>query len=183
MLIIGLGNPGKEYIYTRHNAGFLALDAIADHLGVSWQSKFDADFASINHVAGKLYLLKPNTFMNLSGKSAIAAKHYFKIPNENIVTIHDDIEVQPGSLRYKVAGSSAGHNGIKSLDSSIGKDYHRIRIGVGRPDDRMDPADYVLGKFSNPEKVLLDEIIADIVGNFDIMVSGDFEEFSAKFKK
>ena len=183
MLIIGLGNPGNEYSRTRHNAGFIALDAIAANLGLSWQKKFDGEFASTNYQGQKLFLLKPQTYMNLSGKSAIAAKNHYKLGLSDIVVFHDELDIDLGSIRHKVGGGSAGHNGIKSLDSSIGKDYHRIRMGIGRPVGGIDPSDYVLGKFSKDEQLEIDEIIADITRNFDIMVAGEFEEFAAKFKK
>lgn len=183
MLIIGLGNPGKEYTHTRHNAGFMALDSLADALGLSWQKKLDAEFASTNYQGKKIYLLKPQTFMNLSGKSAIAAKNYYKIELSDIVVLHDELDIELGSIRHKVGGGSAGHNGIKSVDSCIGKDYHRIRIGIGRPEGRMDPSDYVLGKFSKDEQQNIDEIVADITRNLDMIIAGDFEGFAAKFKK
>lgn len=183
MLIIGLGNPGSEYINTRHNAGFMALDSIADSLGAAWQKKFDGEFANILYQGKKIYLLKPSTYMNLSGKSASLVKNYYKIQNSDIVVMHDELDLDLGELRYKVGGGSAGHNGIKSLDSSIGKDYHRVRIGISRPDDKMDPSDYVLGKFTKDEQIIMDEVIADITRNFDLIISSNFEEFISKFKK
>lgn len=185
MLIIGLGNPGSQYTFTRHNVGFLAIDSLANYCGASWQesAKFEAEFANIVYRGKKLYFLKPQTFMNLSGRSAIAIKNYYKIELSDIVVIHDELDLELGSLRCKIGGGSAGHNGIKSLDSSIGKDYHRIRMGIGRPEGQMDPSDYVLGKFAKDEQIIIDEVIADIRHNFDMIIDKDFEGFASKFKK
>lgn len=183
MLIIGLGNPGNEYINTRHNVGFMLVDAIASSLGLSWQNKFDGEFASTNYQGKKIFLLKPHTYMNLSGKSAIAAKNYYKIDLSDIVVFQDELDIDFASIKHKVGGGSGGHNGIKSLDSSMGKDYHRIRVGIGRPTGGMDPSDYVLSKFSKEEQIEMDEIIADITHNFDMIIAGEFDKFAAKFKK
>jgi PTH1 family peptidyl-tRNA hydrolase len=175
-LIIGLGNPGKEYEYTRHNAGFMALDALADavspeHSAGGWKKEKNALVAK----QGDIILAKPQTFMNLSGTAVQALMSFYKIPLENIIVIHDDIDLKLGDLREKVGGGSAGHNGIKSIDSAVGKDYRRIRIGVGRPEVRaesgerraeVDPSDWVLGKFSESERKEITAVIEKIIAEF-----------------
>ncbi|MGV2432988.1 MAG UNVERIFIED_CONTAM: aminoacyl-tRNA hydrolase [Rickettsiaceae bacterium] len=146
MLIVGLGNPGSEYKATRHNAGFLAIDSIADYLSCNWQhsSKFSGDIATTIHDGKKIILFKPGNYMNLSGLPVSQVKSYYKIDNSNIFVMHDELDLEAGDLRYKFAGGSAGHNGIKSLDASIGNNYHRIRIGIGKPFDKDQVSDFVL---------------------------------------
>jgi len=147
-LIVGLGNPGKKYELNRHNAGFLAVDYLIDTFKASKiSSKFRGDlFKSDNFL-----FLKPATFMNLSGESVVMVKNFYKIDNENIIVIHDDIDLKLGALRFKRGGSSGGHNGLKSIDEHIGNDYYRIRIGIGRPEDKSEVVNYVLSDFSDEE--------------------------------
>lgn len=182
MLIIGLGNPGSEYEDTRHNAGFLALDAIADRLSFNFQdsSKFEAEIASGQIAGKKIFLLKPQTFMNLSGRSVSKVKNYYKIDISDIIVIHDELDIDLGKIRHKIGGGSAGHNGIKSLDSNIGKDYHRIRIGIGRPDNQAEVSDFVLKKFGKAERFLIDESIVKISDNIDFLIEGKIDEFKKK---
>lgn len=184
MLVIGLGNPGSEYQNTRHNAGFLALDYLASSHNCTWQksTKFDAEITNFIHDGKKIHLLKPMTYMNLSGKSAQLVKSYYKLDISDIIVIYDELDLALGSLKHKIGGGSAGHNGIKSIDSTIGKDYNRIRIGIGRPDNGMDPSDYVLGKFSKDERMNLDEIIYNIDRHFDLLSKSEYTEFQSKFK-
>jgi len=184
MLIVGLGNPGENYIRTRHNAGFIALDYLVESLGTSFQynKKFEAEIASTVYQGKKIYLLKPQTYMNLSGRSVSLVKNYYKIDLEDIIVLHDELDIPLGSLRIKKGGGSAGHNGIKSIDAGIGKDYYRVRLGIGRPDSNIDPADYVLSKFSKNEQMSLEELIADIVRNFDLLFLRDFDKFQLQFK-
>jgi len=147
-LVVGLGNPGEKYKLNRHNIGFLAVDYLIDEFKASKiSSKFKGDLFK----ADGFLFLKPSTYMNLSGESVKQVKDFYKIPNENIIVIHDDIDLKLGALRFKRGGSSGGHNGLKSIDSLIGNDYYRIRIGVGRPERKEEVVNYVLSDFSEKE--------------------------------
>lgn len=163
-LLVGLGNPGREYVNTRHNVGFLALDFIADSLNThfSSSSKFRSEVATADIGGSKVVLAKPLTFMNLSGSAVQLISHYYKISVNNLIVVHDDIDLALGDIRVKKGGSSAGHNGLKSIDSCLGASYHRIRIGVGRPQNREDVADYVLQNFLKDERVVIDEVLYDV---------------------
>lgn len=157
-LIVGLGNPGREYEKTRHNCGFRAIDLLADSLRVKIdKSKFQGLYAQLSYNGGKLFLLKPQTFMNLSGRSVLQLSAYFHIPQDHIIVLFDDISMQPGRLRLRANGSAGGHNGIKSIISELGSDaFPRVKIGVGaKPSPDYDLADWVLSTFSaNEEKEL-----------------------------
>ena len=157
-LIVGLGNPGKEYTRTRHNAGFRAIDALAESLGCKIDKlKFQGLYGQATYRGVKLLLLKPQTFMNSSGRSVLQLSAYFHIPPQNIIVLFDDISLAPGRLRIRADGSAGGHNGIKSIISELGsQDFPRVKIGVGaKPNPQQDLADWVLSNFSaNEEKAL-----------------------------
>jgi PTH1 family peptidyl-tRNA hydrolase len=150
LLVVGLGNPGREYELTRHNAGWLVLDELARRLGGSWRSKFSGRLAEVRLDGARLALLKPETFMNDSGRAVGAAAKFFKVPPESLLIVHDDVDLEPGRLQARAGGGLAGHNGLRSLAKTLGtQDFLRLRIGVGRP-GRGDPrsvADYVLSGF------------------------------------
>lgn len=161
-LIIGLGNPGAQYAHTRHNVGFMAIDALVGD-GAVWRLEKQALTTTENINGRKVIFVKPQTFMNNSGVSVGALVSFYKIPIENVTVIHDDMDLGVGVLREKVGGGSAGHNGIKSIDSAIGRDYRRIRIGIGHPRDfdvRIDPADWVLGRFTDKELEIINNSIS-----------------------
>ena len=154
-LIVGLGNPGKEYAHTRHNAGFRALDVLADKLGCKVDKlKFQGLYCQTNSGGRKIFLLKPQTYMNLSGRSVLQLSSYFNIPPQRIIVLFDDISLEPGRLRIRADGSAGGHNGIKSIIAEVGsQDFPRVKIGVGgkaHPD--QDLADHVLSGFSAKEE-------------------------------
>ncbi len=157
-LIVGLGNPGKEYAHTRHNCGFRCLDVLAENLGCKVDKlKFQGLYAQTNYNDRKLFLLKPQTFMNLSGRSVLQLSSYFNIPPARIIVLFDDISLEPGRLRIRPDGSAGGHNGIKSIIAELGSQaFPRVKIGVGgkaHPD--QDLADHVLSGFTaNEEKAL-----------------------------
>lgn len=157
-LIVGLGNPGSEYERTRHNCGFRAIDVLADKLGCKIdKAKFQGLYGTANWQGRKLMLLKPQTFMNLSGRSVLQLSAYFHIPPQKIIVMFDDISLEPGRLRIRGNGSAGGHNGIKSIISELGsQDFPRVKIGVGaKPNPNYDLADWVLSTFSaNEEKDL-----------------------------
>ena len=157
-LIVGLGNPGKEYERTRHNAGWLAIDRLAEKLGCKIdKGKFQGLYGQANYGGNKLYLLKPMTYMNLSGRSVVQLSAFFRIPPQNIIVLFDDISLEPGRLRIRADGSAGGHNGIKSIIAELGsQDFPRVKIGVGgkaHPDQNL--ADHVLSGFSASEEKAL----------------------------
>lgn len=157
-LIVGLGNPGKQYERTRHNCGFRAIDILADKLGCKIDKcKFQGLYGQATYNSCKLYLLKPQTFMNLSGRSVLQLSAYFSIPPQRIIVMFDDISLAPGRLRIRADGSAGGHNGIKSIISELGsQDFPRVKIGVGaKPEPERDLADWVLSTFSALEEKAL----------------------------
>ena len=150
-LIVGLGNPGKEYERSRHNCGFRALDILAGKLNVKVDKlKFQGLYTQVSYNGTKLYLLKPQTYMNLSGRSVVQLSAFFKIPPQRIIVMFDDISLAPGRLRVRGDGSAGGHNGIKSIIQELGsQEFPRVKIGVGaKPNPDYDLADWVLGSFS-----------------------------------
>ena len=154
-LIVGLGNPGKDYERTRHNAGFRAIDILADKLGCRIdKGKFQGLYGQTVYGGKKVYLLKPLTYMNLSGRSVLQLSAYFNIPPQRIIVLFDDISLAPGRLRIRADGSAGGHNGIKSIISEVGsQNFPRVKIGVGsKPNPEFDLADWVLSTFSAKEE-------------------------------
>ena len=161
IMVVGLGNPGAEYARTRHNVGFMAVEYLAGE-NATWKNEHDALTYHANIDGHRVIFVRPMTFMNLSGNAVGAIARFYKIPTENIVVIHDDMDIPVGSIKEKVGGGSAGHNGIKSIDAAVGAEYKRIRIGIGHPRDfglKIDPADWVLGQFSDDE---MTKIVATI---------------------
>jgi len=157
-LIVGLGNPGKDYTRTRHNCGFRAIDLLAEKLGCKIdKSKFHGLYGQTTYSGKKIYLLKPQTYMNLSGRSVLQLSAYFSIPPQRIIVLFDDISLVPGRLRVRPDGSAGGHNGIKSIISELGSpDFPRVKIGVGaKPHEQQDLADWVLSTFSASEEKAL----------------------------
>ena len=157
-LIVGLGNPGREYENTRHNAGFRALDILAAKLGCKVdKAKFQGLYGQVTHNGRKLLLLKPQTYMNLSGRSVLQLSAFFQVPPQNIIVLFDDISLEPGRLRLRKDGSAGGHNGIKSIIQELGsQDFPRVKIGVGaKPHPDYDLAAWVLSAFSAQEEKAL----------------------------
>lgn len=157
-LIVGLGNPGREYEHTRHNAGYRAIDILAGKLGCKIEkAKFQGLYGQTNYAGCKLLLLKPLTYMNLSGRSVLQLSAYFQIPPQRIIVLFDDISLEPGRLRIRANGSAGGHNGIKSIISEVGsQEFPRVKIGVGsKAHPEQDLADWVLSAFSPSEEKAL----------------------------
>ncbi|MDR1338396.1 MAG: aminoacyl-tRNA hydrolase [Rickettsiales bacterium] len=153
ILIVGLGNPGDKYVMTRHNAGFMAVNYLAG-AAAGWKKEKNALVSAAGVDGRKVIFAKPQTYMNNSGIPVQALMAFYKIPLDNLVVIHDDMDLKTGDVREKQGGTSAGHNGIKSIDNMVGRDYFRVRIGIGHPRDSgspMAPIDWVLGKFSPAE--------------------------------
>ncbi|MFY1652181.1 aminoacyl-tRNA hydrolase [Solwaraspora sp. WMMB762] len=170
-LVVGLGNPGREYARNRHNVGFMVADLLAGRLAVRLSRHRRAAAESAEGRLGlggpKLVLAKPLTYMNLSGGPVAALAKFYKVPVEQIVTVHDELDIDYGRLRVKQGGGEGGHNGLRSMSRSLGsKEYLRVRFGIGRPPGRQDPADYVLSDFSTTERKELDFLVdraADLV--------------------
>lgn len=179
-LIVGLGNPGREYISTRHNVGFMALDALSREYRLVFhdKSKFNSQLAVGELNSNSVILCKPETYMNLSGEAVQPVSSYYKISLDKIIVIHDDIDLPLGKIGYKIGGGAGGHNGLKSIDKHLGQNYHRIRIGIGRPEDQAyEISNFVLGKFSPEEELVVFRNISLLTGKIQLLISGDAEAF------
>ena len=164
ILIVGLGNPGNEYKNTRQNVGFMAIDFMAGK-DANWKKEKNAMTTRVEINGANVMLVKPQTFMNNSGEAVGPLMAFYKIPLENLIVIHDDMDLKLGDIREKVGGGSAGHNGIKSIDNAVGNEYKRIRIGIGHPrdfDSPIDPADWVLGNFDAEQLKHIKSVIESI---------------------
>jgi PTH1 family peptidyl-tRNA hydrolase len=161
-LVVGLGNPGEDYARTRHNVGFLVADELARRLGATFAArKFGAELAEAQVGPERVWIMKPQTYMNHSGEAVGAALRFWKLPPEDLVVVHDDLELEPFRVQIKVGGGHGGNNGVKSVNAHVGTpDYTRVRVGVGRPPPRMDPADYVLGRFGKGDEQDLQACVA-----------------------
>lgn len=179
-LIVGLGNIGEQYQLTRHNIGFLVIDEITKNLSISSninKSNFKADVLK----SGYNLFVKPATYMNNSGQAVVAIKDYYKIDIEDIIIIHDDLDLPFGTVKFKVGGGHGGHNGLRSLDSHIGKDYIRVRIGIGKPEDKSQVANYVLSNFSKEELNKLEGIITHTIKAIEALKIEPIDEVKSKF--
>lgn len=152
ILVVGLGNPGSEYSQNRHNIGFMAADELVRrHCFGPWRAKFQGMLAEGSIDGVKVLALKPMTYMNLSGQSVAAAARFLKIPVEDVVVIHDELDVAPGRVKVKRGGGAGGHNGLKSIDAHLGQNYRRVRLGIGHPGDKDRVSGYVLADFAKAE--------------------------------
>ncbi|BAU83815.1 peptidyl-tRNA hydrolase, PTH1 family [Streptomyces laurentii] len=165
-LIVGLGNPGPEYAGNRHNVGFMVADLLAGRIGGSFKRAQKAQAQVLEGRIGpmgpgsrRVVLVKPMSFMNLSGGPVTALRDFYKVPTARVVAIHDELDIDYGVLRLKIGGGDNGHNGLKSMTKSMGPDYHRLRFGIGRPPGRMQVADFVLKDFSSTERKELDYFV------------------------
>ncbi len=181
-LIVGLGNPGAEYAGTRHNTGFMAADFLHRKFGFApFRDKFDGEIAEGKIGAEKVYLLKPQTFMNCSGNSVVKAAHFYKILPQNIIVIHDDMDLPVGKIKAKLGGGAGGHNGLKSIDAAITPDYNRIRIGVGHPQgDSKAVVDYVLTHFSKADEQIIYDEFEVVAGLIDVLMKDGIAAFCSK---
>ncbi len=189
-LIVGLGNPGRKYENTRHNAGFMAIDALAEKFGISVkENKYKALIGSGAIEGQKVILCKPQTYMNLSGEAVGELAHFYKLdPDMDIIVMFDDISLDPGYIRIREKGSAGGHNGIKSLIQHLGTEsFSRIKIGVGKKPDGWDLADYVLGQFSKEDLGEIDEALKDVIDSLVLMIKDETKEamnrYNGKKKK
>ena len=180
ILFVGLGNPTPNSQDNRHNIGFKIIDAINQNFGLSKQKpKFKGLLTTGNVSNKKVYAIKPLTFMNSSGICIRELIEYFKIDAEDVIVFHDDVDIDFGNIKAKFGGSSAGHNGIASIDKFIGKDYSRVRIGIGKPDPKISVSDYVLNNFDEEEKKQLEKITKNIVDSIYILMDKKLDLFSS----
>ena len=178
LLFAGLGNPGAKYANNRHNVGFMAADAIARRHSFSpWSRKFQAEIAEGRIGGEKVLLLKPQTFMNLSGQAVGEALRFYKLDPSAVTIFYDEIDLAAGKLRVKVGGGSGGHNGIRSLDQHIGNSYRRVRIGVGHPGVKEMVHGHVLGDFSKADREWLDVLLDAVADGADLLARGDDSGF------
>ncbi len=180
LLFVGLGNPTPNSENNRHNVGFKVIDSINKKFGLSKQKpKFKGLLTTGNIQNKKIYAIKPLTFMNNSGICIRELLEYFKIDAENVIVFHDDLDVEFGKIKAKFGGSNAGHNGIASIDKFIGKDYSRIRIGIGKPQDQIQVADYVLQNFNEDEVMGIEKITENIIDSISILLDKKLDLFSS----
>lgn len=177
-LWVGLGNPGGKYAGNRHNIGYMALDRIAEEHGFSpWRSKFQGSLSEGRFGSEKLALLKPETFMNLSGQSVGEAMRFFKLEPGDVTVFHDELDLAPGKVRVKTGGGHAGHNGLRSLHAHIGAEYDRVRIGIGHPGHKDRVSGYVLSDFAKAEQDGLDDLLRGIADGAPDLAAGDKGRF------
>ena len=180
LLFVGLGNPTPDSENNRHNIGFKIIDAINQKFGLSKQKpKFKGLLTTGNIKGKKVYAIKPLTFMNNSGICIRELIEYFKIEAENVIVFHDDLDIDFGKIKAKFGGSSAGHNGIESIDKFIGKDYSRVRIGIGKPNSKINVEDHVLKDFDEEETLELKKITENITGSLEILIDKKLDLFSS----
>lgn len=177
-LIVGLGNPGAKYAANRHNIGFLALDRIAaDHDFTPWRARFQGMAADGRLGDTRVTLLKPQTFMNLSGQSVGEAARYLKLTPADVIVLHDELDLAPGKCRVKQGGGHAGHNGLRSIHQHIGAEYGRVRLGIGHPGHKDKVASYVLSDFAKAEQDWLDDLLRGISDGAPALAAGDGGRF------
>lgn len=184
-LIVGLGNPGIKYEKTRHNIGFDIVDEFAKKVNAGqYREKFQGLISEGSYRGEKFYILKPQTYMNLSGDSVGAVAKFYKISNEEVVVIYDDMDLPLGKLRYRESGSSGGHNGIKSIIAHIGDKFKRVKCGVGKPQGRDENIDFVLGRFSKEEQSIVDGITCKAIQCIeDVITDLDSQKIMQKFNQ
>jgi len=181
LLLVGLGNPNPNNTNNRHNVGFLVIDAINAKFKLSKQKpKFKGLLTTGKISEQKVYAIKPLTFMNNSGICIREIIEYFKINVKDVFVFHDDMDIDTGKIKVKFGGGNAGHNGIESIDTNIGKDYSRVRIGIGRPKNNSTGVEHVLDNFANEEKKDIEEVNNNIINSLSILINKDLDLFSSK---
>ncbi len=179
-LFVGLGNPGAEYAFNRHNVGFMAVDAIAASYGFSaWRNRFSGLLAEGRLGGEKVLILKPQTFMNESGRAAGEAIRFYKLDERDVIVFHDELDLAPGKVRVKMGGSHAGHNGLKSLTAHLGNDYTRVRIGIGHPGHRDRVVGYVMHDFSKADYDRLEPLLGAIAEAAPDLADGANDKFQS----
>lgn len=180
-LFVGLGNPGTKYALNRHNIGFMAVDAFVHRHNFSgWSKKFQGEISTGTLDGEKVIMLKPQTFMNLSGQSVQAAAAFYKIAPENIIVFYDELDLLPGKIRVKKGGGSGGHNGIKSIDAHLGQNYWRVRMGIGHPGEKHLVSNYVLADFAKADAQWLEDLLDAMAKHAPRIVVADMDGFMSK---
>lgn len=183
-LIVGLGNPGRKYQNNRHNIGFLAVDRLAAKHGISLNSTRNQAIVGNGRIQDRAVVLaKPQTFMNRSGDSVGPLAKFYKIPPQNVLVIYDELDLPFGAIRLREQGSAGGHNGMKSIINHLGQEFPRMRLGIGRPPGRMDPAAWVLQDFGNGEQPLLDEVLAEALQAVETFLTGGIQLAMSRHNK
>ncbi|QRM56282.1 aminoacyl-tRNA hydrolase [Sinorhizobium sp. BG8] len=181
LIIAGLGNPGQKYAGNRHNIGFMAVDAIhRKHPFSPWSRKFKGEISEGELAGDKVLLIKPQTFMNLSGDAVGEAMRFYKLGPESLIAIYDELDLPAGKARIKTGGGHGGHNGIKSLDAHCGKDYRRLRLGIGHPGAKELVHNHVLGDFAKADAAWLEPLLDEIALNAEMLVRGEDSQFMNK---
>lgn len=181
LVLAGLGNPGRQYAYNRHNVGFMALEDIVErHRFSAFRSKFKAEVAEGRFGDEKVLALKPQTFMNRSGDSVAEALRFYKLTPDRLVVLYDDLDLAPGKVRMKKGGGNGGHNGLRSIDRHLGPDYWRVRIGIGHPGDKSRVTGYVLSDFAQDDETWLDPLLEAIAGAADFLAVPEPEKFMTR---
>ncbi|MEU9982009.1 aminoacyl-tRNA hydrolase [Streptomyces sp. NPDC050856] len=187
-LIVGLGNPGPEYAGNRHNAGFMVADLLAERMGATFKRAQKAQAQVVEGRIGpagpgsrRVVLVKPMSYMNLSGGPVTALRDFYKVPTAHIVAVHDELDIDYGTLRLKLGGGDNGHNGLKSMTKAMGPDYHRVRFGIGRPPGRMQVADFVLKDFSSAERKELDYLVDRAADAVECLVAEGLERAQSAY--
>ncbi|TDK39011.1 aminoacyl-tRNA hydrolase [Rhizobium deserti] len=181
LIIVGLGNPGATYSGNRHNIGFMAVDAIQRRPGFApWSKKFKALISEGELAGEKVLLMKPQTFMNLSGEAVGEAMRFYKLAPENIIAIYDELDLLPGKARIKTGGGHGGHNGVKSLDAHCGKEYRRLRLGIGHPGAKELVHNHVLGDFAKADQAWLSPLIDALADHSDMLVKSEDSQLMNK---
>jgi peptidyl-tRNA hydrolase, PTH1 family len=180
-LFVGLGNPGQDYVFNRHNVGFMAVDAIAANHGFSdWRKRFDGLFAEGKLGTERVMLLKPQTFMNASGRSAGEAMRFYKLDPGDVVVFHDELDLAPGKIRVKTGGGVAGHNGLRSMSAHLGNEYVRVRIGIGHPGQSDRVKGHVLQNFAKSDRAWLEPLLGAIAAEAPFLAEGRIDKFQSR---
>ncbi|MCK5546128.1 MAG: aminoacyl-tRNA hydrolase [Rhodospirillaceae bacterium] len=177
-LIVGLGNPGEKYAHNRHNIGFMAADEIVRRHGFSpWRAKFQGELSEGSIGTEKVLVIKPQTFMNESGRSVAEIAKFYKIDTSDVIVLHDELDLAPGKVRIKHGGGHAGHNGLRSLHGLIGEGYGRIRLGIGHPGDKDRVTGHVLNDFAKSDAKWLEPLLVEVADSIDLLFVGKDADF------
>lgn len=183
-LIAALGNPGDEYLRTRHNVAWQAIEYLSFYDELNWTSKFNSEYSTITINDEKIYFIKPMTYMNRSGDGILALLNYFKISNDEIMVVHDELELDFGTLSLKKGGGLAGHNGLRSITANLGtRDFYRFRLGISRPPSGGNITNYVLGNFNSSEKEMLSEYFEKSADILESILKNGCKNYEKKYKK
>lgn len=181
VLLVGLGNPGTEYAGNRHNLGFMVVDAIHARFGFpAYRKKFQGQFSEGRVAGRKVWLLKPTTFMNESGRAVSAAKKFYKIEREDIIVFHDELDLALEKIRVKTGGGYAGHNGLKSIGNMVGPDFRRVRIGIGHPGEKKQVRGHVLRDFAKSDRIRVEQIVDALAQSVPSLIRGEDAEYMSK---